>query len=70
MENNPEIYSTAPIIVDQLAAAAINVNRWRLIYDLANMRVFVKTSWTITPEVAIALCRQMAGRRKYHETDD
>jgi hypothetical protein len=39
MENNPEIYLPAPIIVDQLATA-INVNRWCLIYDLANMGVF------------------------------
>jgi hypothetical protein len=51
------IYVKSSIIVQELAEQ-IGISRFQLIYDLANMFVFVRPHESIKPEVASAICKQ------------
>jgi hypothetical protein len=54
---NKAIYARPPIIVQELAEQ-LEISRFQLIYDLANMGVFVRTRESIKPEVAAFICKR------------
>jgi hypothetical protein len=51
------IYATPPIIVEELAEQ-LEISRFQLIYDLANMSVFVRVNQSIKPEVSAFICKK------------
>jgi hypothetical protein len=57
------IYVQSPIIVKELAER-LEISRFQLIYDLANMSVFVRVDQSIKPEVATFICEKYGFRLK------
>jgi translation initiation factor IF-2 len=55
------IYAKPPIIVKELAER-LGISRFQLIYDLANMSVFVRVNQSIKPEVATFICEKYGFR--------
>jgi translation initiation factor IF-2 len=51
------VYVQLPIIVQELAQR-MGISPYRLIYDLANMAVFVRVDQSIKLEVATFICKQ------------